>query len=43
MVSASVGFQCPDCVAEGNKDVRQATTVAGGALTDEPGRRSRGS
>lgn len=26
---ASVGYQCVDCVAEGNKGVRQARTVAG--------------
>ena len=37
MVSASVGFQCPECVAEGNATVRQATTQFGGALTEHPG------
>jgi len=30
MVPASVGFQCPECVAEGSKSVRQPKTVYGG-------------
>ncbi|MEU6234843.1 rhomboid family intramembrane serine protease [Kitasatospora sp. NPDC047058] len=33
MVSASVGFHCPDCVRGGGREVRQATTRFGGQLT----------
>jgi len=34
MRDAAVGFQCPTCVAEGAKTVRQARTVFGGSVTD---------
>lgn len=32
MTSAPVGFQCPECLAAGRKEVRQPTTVVGGAI-----------
>ncbi len=32
MVSAAVGFQCPDCVAEGAKTQRPVKTVFGGSV-----------
>ncbi len=37
MIDAAVGFQCPSCVAEGNKGVRQARTVLGGRVSRDPG------
>ena len=36
MVEASVGFQCPSCVSEGNRKVRSARTTFGGKVVDKP-------
>ena len=36
MNPAAVGFQCPECVAEGRRTVRQARTIAGGRPSGDP-------
>ena len=36
MVSAAVGFQCPECVTEGKKTQRAPVTVFGGAVQARP-------
>ncbi|RJQ73253.1 rhomboid family intramembrane serine protease [Pseudonocardiaceae bacterium YIM PH 21723] len=36
LTEASVGFQCVDCVRQGNKGVRRAVTVAGAELNTKP-------
>jgi membrane associated rhomboid family serine protease len=38
MTAASVGFQCPECIAEGSKTVRQARTIYGGQVRPTNGR-----
>lgn len=34
MTAAPVGFQCPECVAEGGRTIRQPTTVLGGQVRE---------
>lgn len=36
MIQAAVGFQCPECVRDGRKTVRQGTTPFGGRVTSNP-------
>jgi membrane associated rhomboid family serine protease len=37
MTAAPVGFQCPECVSEGTRTVRQPTTVLGGQVQERGG------
>ncbi|MDQ4055015.1 MAG: rhomboid family intramembrane serine protease, partial [Actinomycetota bacterium] len=37
MIDASVGFQCPSCVAEGRKSTRSGRTAYGGIRPTNPG------
>ncbi|MEV4014435.1 rhomboid family intramembrane serine protease [Nonomuraea angiospora] len=36
MRDAAVGFQCPECVAEGNRGIRQAKSTFGGSVVSTP-------
>lgn len=38
MTAASVGFQCPECVSEGRKTIRQGRTIYGGRVYAQSGR-----
>jgi membrane associated rhomboid family serine protease len=40
MVTASVGFQCPECVAQGRRTLRTTRTVYGGRVTGRAGQLS---
>jgi membrane associated rhomboid family serine protease len=37
MTAAPVGFQCPECISEGARTVRQPTTVLGGQVRERGG------
>lgn len=36
MVEAPVGFQCVECVREGNRDLKQGRTISGGVIHKDP-------
>ena len=42
MHPASVGFQCPECVAEGQRTQRQPRTMAGGLVPASAGQVTKG-
>jgi membrane associated rhomboid family serine protease len=37
MTAAPVGFQCPECISEGTRTVREPTTVLGGRIREQGG------